>query len=289
MSLIKKGASCFDAPFLLLLYNLRATFLSLNWVIMRQDHLALTSCQNIKQICQPLERLGMTSFNYFRIFLDGSRINLMTQGAWLEHFYNNKLYLDGLFESSPKNYQSGYFLWLGLLNQKVFYEASKYFNIDNGITIIDRQQDYCDFYCIGSTRDNNQAANFYINNIEFLQKFTSHFKQAAKDIISAAEKDKIILPEFELMAQKTPAYPYFDNKKADFTFGVSALESQDGKLSQRELACIQLLAKGYTFKEIAKFMNLSPKTIETYITRAKNKFNCRNKTELVAHYLKQQG
>jgi DNA-binding CsgD family transcriptional regulator len=39
-------------------------------------------------------------------------------------------------------------------------------------------------------------------------------------------------------------------------------------------------------KEIAKIIGLSPKTIETYIDRAKQKFKSKNKSELIAAYLK---
>jgi len=57
-------------------------------------------------------------------------------------------------------------------------------------------------------------------------------------------------------------------------------------LSERERLCLFHLCKGYTMKEIAKIIGLSPKTIETYIDRAKQKLNCQNKAELIAAFLK---
>jgi DNA-binding CsgD family transcriptional regulator len=58
-------------------------------------------------------------------------------------------------------------------------------------------------------------------------------------------------------------------------------------LSERESLCIFHLCKGFTMKEIARIIGLSPKTVETYIDRAKQKFKCKNKAELIAAYLKE--
>lgn len=52
-------------------------------------------------------------------------------------------------------------------------------------------------------------------------------------------------------------------------------------LSKRQLSCAEFLLKGMTSKQIATQLNLSPRTIETYIEILKNKFQCHNKTELI--------
>lgn len=51
-------------------------------------------------------------------------------------------------------------------------------------------------------------------------------------------------------------------------------------LSDRELQVLCLLAKGNTNKEIAKALNLSTKTIDTYRARILDKLNLRNNAEL---------
>ena len=48
-----------------------------------------------------------------------------------------------------------------------------------------------------------------------------------------------------------------------------------------EEACVRDLCTGLTAKQIARHLNLSPRTVETYIERAKIKFNCHNRTELM--------
>ena len=51
-------------------------------------------------------------------------------------------------------------------------------------------------------------------------------------------------------------------------------------LSKQELRVAKLLITGLTAKEIAKHVNLSFRTVETYLTNMKTKLLCKNKTEL---------
>ncbi len=57
--------------------------------------------------------------------------------------------------------------------------------------------------------------------------------------------------------------------------------SSDPKLAKREQECVYHLVRGLTAKQIAKELHLSPRTVEFYLERVKNKFNCQSKSELV--------
>lgn len=66
-------------------------------------------------------------------------------------------------------------------------------------------------------------------------------------------------------------------------------EIDENYLSKRQLNCAKLLLTGMTTREIAVFLNLSPRTIESYIENIKIKLHCQNKTELIiklSEYLK---
>ena len=52
-------------------------------------------------------------------------------------------------------------------------------------------------------------------------------------------------------------------------------------LSMRETQCICLLAKGFTAKEMARHLVLSPRTIETYLNQIKFKLSCHNRTSIL--------
>ncbi len=53
-------------------------------------------------------------------------------------------------------------------------------------------------------------------------------------------------------------------------------------LTPREFDCLQVLGEGKTIKEIARDMELSPRTVEFYLKNLKEKFGCKSKNELLA-------
>lgn len=56
-------------------------------------------------------------------------------------------------------------------------------------------------------------------------------------------------------------------------------------LSKREQDCVRYLSFGLTIKEVAKKLQVSPRTVETYITRGKIKLHCNSKSELISAFL----
>ncbi len=63
---------------------------------------------------------------------------------------------------------------------------------------------------------------------------------------------------------------------------ISPMES----LSDRELEVFEEIGHGFTTRQIAHKLSLSPKTIETYRENLKQKLNLRNATELTQHAVK---
>jgi len=53
------------------------------------------------------------------------------------------------------------------------------------------------------------------------------------------------------------------------------------KLSDREAECLFFILRGKTAKLIGKYLGVSPRTIEEYVSNLKTKFNAQNKYELI--------
>jgi DNA-binding CsgD family transcriptional regulator len=53
-------------------------------------------------------------------------------------------------------------------------------------------------------------------------------------------------------------------------------------LTKREAECVFHLAKGQTAKQIGKTLGLSPRTVETYLAKTKEKLKCHTVTELIS-------
>jgi len=262
-------------------------------LVLRKDHIIFTSGKDIAEICKPLNKLGITSFNYVRTYDDGSQINLANIPSWLEYFYDNEFYRVGAFERHPSKYQSGYALWPQLSGQQVFVDARAYFNIDNGITIIEKQADSCDFYYFGTTTNNQSIINFYLNNIDLLKRFILYFRDRANPIIKQANENRIILPNhFEQHASPLDNETYIlEEFKKDFLKETTIKKLQlsgelEGEfLTNKQLGYIINLMEGKTAKEIARILGVSFRTVEGHITKLKVKFNCRTKNDLILKLL----
>jgi len=57
-------------------------------------------------------------------------------------------------------------------------------------------------------------------------------------------------------------------------------------LSPRERSVLDLLAKGYLYKEIAEALNLSVATVDTYVRRVYEKLQVNSRSQAIAKYLK---
>lgn len=58
------------------------------------------------------------------------------------------------------------------------------------------------------------------------------------------------------------------------------------KLSKRELEILELLSWGYCDKEIGCTLEISPRTVQTHISRIIVKLGARNRTSAVAIYIR---
>lgn len=111
--------------------------------------------------------------------------------------------------------------------------------------------------------------------MDILKSFTSYFKEKAAPMIKLADSNRIILP-----FNKEPLCPVNNDEYLN-QLTSSFHSSSRFKLTPRQLQCAQLILNGQTIKEISTQLNLSHRTIETYINNIKSKLYCKNKTELI--------
>lgn len=76
-------------------------------------------------------------------------------------------------------------------------------------------------------------------------------------------------------------------RKVVQSFRRNESETKDGEvigLSQREREVLELLARGYLYKEIAEMLKISVQTVNTYIRRIYEKLHVRSRAQAVAKY-----
>lgn len=257
-------------------------------IALAKDYRTFTNqSANINEICRPLQQhFNITSFVYHKNFNDGSEIRLTNQPDWVEHFYNSQYYKLSGFEKHPENYSTGHVIWAHLTHHQPILNAARQFNIDHGITLINKTSDGCEFIFFGTTPSNSHLVNFYLNNIELLQRFFIYFKDKAEPIFSDLKSQRLYIPnKYQTIDSNELGIPNEqDNIRRDFinSIKINKIVLDGAILSAREIDCARLVVQGKTSKEIANLLFISPRTVESHINHLKDKLFCRIKSELIA-------
>lgn len=163
---------------------------------------AFLCVSEINQICKGLfKKMNINAFSYSKIYTDGSRAELWSDIHALEHSFFikqhiSKVYTPNLFnmqkfviydhslQTFPKKTQER------ISNQ--LKDQRDLFNHANCLFVIDYQSDYTEYCAFYTPASNHAAVNNYLNNTDELTKFRRFFKHRAKEIITKADRNKLI-------------------------------------------------------------------------------------------------
>jgi DNA-binding CsgD family transcriptional regulator len=195
-----------------------------------------------------------------RSFQNKDRYIISSNEAWAEEYYSKRFYQYGLFERDPSTYISSYNMWdhLGSDPNGIYDHIKRVFSLAHGLTIIKQHGNHCDFFLFATISGDSGINNFYINNKELFEYYIEQFYSAFSNTLQ------------ELATQ---------------TFNVPGNTSYHklpiNLLSPRQQDCIDLLSEGFTSKEIAKKLHLSPRTIEEHINILKKRYQAKNRLHLL--------
>lgn len=224
-----------------------------------KNHLAFTCPRIVSEMMQPvLSPHNITFFYFHREYSDGSLITMSSHESWTHNLFkkgyitNKRKIIIPEFKSNPVNY----FLWLPHMWPEKIIDAAINFDIANVIDISIRHENYIDYFGYGARMKDHHMFNYYLSQLDVLENISRQFIVRADALINEFEKNKII-----------PIICNIGNKNT--------------MLSTRQHQCATYILQGKTSKEIAHQLNLSVRTIESYIEDIKHKFNCKNKTDLI--------
>ncbi len=231
--------------------------------------------EKIEQICQFLfKNTEIKNFFYAKILDDDQGIVLSNNAQWV-NYHKEKGY--SLF-ILPKNLPAG---------SKCYYLSSREdlgFNVFSPFDIIIFNPPCYEIFSFAMDKPIAGVANYYFNQRHFLEKFSVFFKS---EIESWVEKG--LVKFLNLSPIHRVPFPFnFDEKsvKQDFFNLIPAckftfhIHEKRIKFSVREIDCIKQLVKGYTVKQMAVFLGVSDRTVETYLNSIKAKLNCQ-KTQIL--------
>jgi DNA-binding CsgD family transcriptional regulator len=257
---------------------------------------AYDNIPNVKQICQPLERLGI-QFAYERIFKDGLFFGMMSSNHQLyktlrdDQFVSRCLKASQYFISevfSAQENQLENHLWpIGLHtpHQALFYSH----NVRGGISFMRKNVDSSvECWYFTSDKPLEVASAFLLSHSDILKQFIHYFNNNAKELKESYHSNNLILPKLHkalIASNNIPAenediiHFLQDIQIKHHNFTISP--GRNVNLSKREIECLYHLSVGKITKEIAFAMGLSPRTIEDYIQSIKVKTNLYRRSQLV--------
>ncbi len=252
------------------------------------NYLRLVSNEDVQTICrEKLKPLGITYFLYLIDLKDGRRFLLTNNGAWSEHYFRYKYYNVSHFADIDKQYNTGSYLWSTLDGQALYQDARNYFNIDHGITLVNKLKNAYEFVYFGTTKDNSNIIHLYLNHLDLLNQFILYFRDKGAPLIKMAKDNMIALPTMEKKQTENNILCFSGNINKQML--VSELLPNKYRLSSiynnivitnREADCVKWLKLGKTANEISDLLSISKRTVDTHLENIKRKLGCKNLFQL---------
>lgn len=220
----------------------------------------------IDMLSAPLQNHANVRLGWFsRCFRNGERFLIVRDQKWaFDYFTNKSLYAHGYFEREIHNIPEGYHMWDHLpYSPPEVYGYFKEIGLSHGLTIVRKNEEYCDFFIFATHTGNHQVNNFYLNR---------------KDLFASLMEDFYTSMETSLEDLSTHTFFVPVNIRR---MGPSAIT-----LSPRQLDCAKLLSVGCSTKEIASKLQITHWTVEEHISVMKAKFGAKNRFQLIGSLLK---
>ena len=229
-------------------------------------HYSLTSGADLEHYCSRFFSLHQLNFFQFaRVYKNDTIAVLQTNQAWTSYWANHHFPILSSVKSEIMDDHHYSFLWDTSLPEGPRNIARTHYNIANGLCFVFRHVDYYELIAFGTPHDRQNAVDYYFNHYQVFLEFIVQLRVQRSDFIINAEKNRIALTEG------------MHDKNKD-----TLLKNPKEKhLTPKELLCLQLLKRGYSIKGTGDVLNLSPRTVETYLNRIKNRFELNCKYQLL--------
>lgn len=262
-----------------------------------EQHISITSAEHISSICcKFFDNIDISYFSFFREFNNGSRIWLCNNASWTEHLYKN-IYGDITSFKLPlettKQYTTniqGLYYWDTLccylenreernLYKKRITIAKEEYDICDGISLINCHENYVDYFNFASNRNFPIIKDFYTNNLELLINFSHYFLYESSSIIKKSLENKIIDSHI-----KEGTKICNGNKTNVNRISNKYYLNKNTYITAREFQSLSLVARGKSYKETARILKISDRTVEKHIFSIIEKLNTINKSNLIEYF-----
>lgn len=251
-------------------------------------HPVFLNAADFTDICQPLQKLGISYFGHAFIDHQGSFAATNNNAAFFEHYLKNQYYYADIHMAEDNTLNHQYIIWddiqLSGESEKMDMEGME-FGVKHTFTIIEKETNGTHYFHFASDCESRIINQVYLTHLDLLKTFILYYKEQIKSCrkLSNAYNIKFSLEENKSSYQ-VPAEILLPTEDARVEF-LREIEKSKGQSSavftQRQFDCLAYLAKGMTMKMIAKKLQLSPKTVEHYLYAIRDKMNCDSRVDMI--------
>lgn len=245
----------------------------------------------VVDLCHSLfANLKFNAFGYTRVNKNGSRFILETNEQWLQHyssigFFENFDHERSLFTNMSKAESSAYHsLVLTGQPESDIHKSLYDLNLWNSMSLYVKNKDCVEAFHFSTKRNNTDIINLYVNHQDLILRFAQFFREKVGHIIGNKYPTTQIQNPGDLdviFNNERLTETDVDEFIKDTNLRKVYLPTHDIYLSKREAECLHHVCNGRSIKYIANLIDISPRTVEKYLSNMRTKLGVMFKSELV--------
>jgi hypothetical protein len=244
-------------------------------------HPSLQFFDLLKEICKPLEDIGIDYFSQVRIDKNNNFSSLIRNPKYHTHYLSHHYYNCCIHLVDPK--ALGDMIVWDLVktsgNSEQMVRDAAACGASHLFTLVKRNADFCDYFHFATSHADDSINQFYISQRNYLETFILYFLDKVKTAkeLSSAWNIKFDIEcnqaQFEI-SQSNMARQLNANLADNCNYIYVTHDQKHFFITAREYTMLQWLSFGKTAEEIAIICRISASTVRKHIEHIKEKSSC---------------
>ncbi len=237
----------------------------------------------IQEIFTPFTHIiPATALAQVRVYQDGTTTWVSSNVAHDRDLVATKFLDEDPLLNTPAKLYAGVYHWSHDRKfpgcEAFYHHRSTVHKIDHGIIIAQHFPDYIRTTCFSGLKELCDLSHIFSEERYLMEHFADFIGQKLSLAFDHMDQYRIPLGAIKQENNQSHVNRLSLEQRKDFlkTMNLGYLFS----LSPQEIACIQLLPSGLTYKDIAAKLHLSPRTVEHYLESAKDRLNLSERHQL---------
>lgn len=266
----------------------------MNLTSLLKTHPCFLFADDFRTLCEPLFQLGIDYFGHARV---NQHNEFMATSSNPDFF---RLYFEQAFHHVDVHVADlilpqRYVLWDSFDKSgkaEELFIFAKELGVAHTFTIIEQSENEKNYYHFAVHAHKDYMKAFYFRHLDLLEQFVSYYKYSLlqndrlnrayniKHPLHADKNNYLLTTDLEPILSASAIKKYLETTQC-----AQAKSTPLPALPRREMQCAMYLLEGKTAVEIATLLHLSPRTIEVYFDRLRERFGSKNKIQLARHLI----